>query len=371
MILSVLLALFASTLASAAVAQPSAPTPLAVGDEPGEVADRAVDAWLAQPPIALSEIRTVEDACRTLPLQVLSPPPQRGTRVNLDDRRELDPEPNGAGANRRVFTYSAVRPNDQLEVVEVTVEADGDRWQAVSVGYRNDLAERGSRRFLQRPISSWVFIGFSLLVVYLLVTRSFLRRLLAQGREVIGEHRRLVFGTLIGLYTVFGLGVLFGTQLPPACGEAALAIIDSALTSVGATQALESGSVPRAATVIFYQNFVTVTLAVLYTFALMGGVPAYLLATASFFVQAIPFGLFGATIGVDLISLLVVLVLELTSYFLVVAGGGILLVTLIRKGFGALGEAFTRVTLMLPFALLFLLAGAWFEALVVIVRSGG
>ncbi|HEX7002199.1 MAG TPA: hypothetical protein VF164_10960, partial [Trueperaceae bacterium] len=60
--------------------------------------------------------------------------------------------------------------------------------------------------------------------------------------------------------------------------------------------------------------------------------------------------------------LLVVLVLELTSYFFVVSGGGMLLATIWRGGFARLPEGFRKLLSTLPVALVLLLAGAWFEA---------
>src|SRR5690606_40255896 len=94
-----------------------------------------------------------------------------------------------------------------------------------------------------------------------------------------------------------------------------------------------SGDVPRAAVVTFYQNFVVVTLSVTFTLAAVLGVPAYLYAAFSFFVQGVPFGMIGGGAGAQLLVLLVVLVLELTAYFLVVAGGGMLLAPVWRRGF--------------------------------------
>ena len=172
---------------------------------------------------------------------------------------------------------------------------------------------------------------------------------------------------MLGLYAVFALGVTTGTTLPDSCDEAVLEIVNSAITSLGATQAYGSGDVPRAAVTTFYQNFVVVTVSVTFTLAAILGVPAYLYAIFSFFVQGVPFGLLGGGPLAQLLVLLIVILLELTSYFLVVAGGGMLLATVWRRGFGQLGTGFRKLLLMLPIAMVLLTIGAWFEAAALIL----
>ena len=343
-------------VAGLALAQPTVPP------DPGAVADEAVAAWLESEPIRVaSAITTPTELCLALPGLLTSPPPPQGTRVNLEDRHRLEiDEPDAAS-----FTYSAVRPNDSLDVVQVDLLHNGDRWEVASVGFRRPAASAG-RAWLQRPsIGRW-FVVFTLLVVLLAFTNSFLRRWLRAGLSTVRAHRRLVIGTLAFLYGVFALGAITGSRLPHECSDAVMTVVESAVTSLGATEAYASGNYARAATVTFYQNFVVVTVSVTYAAALPFGVPAYLLSTVSFFVQAIPFGLLGAFAWPGLPLVLLLLLLELTAYFLVVAGGGMLLATLVRKGFGALREAFVKLTLMLPLALLLLLVGAWYEAFVVI-----
>src|SRR5690606_11652411 len=144
-------------------------------------------------------------------------------------------------------------------------------------------------------------------------------------------------------------------------------IVEGAITQLGATAAYGSGDVPRAAVVTFYQNFVVVTLSVTFTLAAVLGVPAYLYAAFSFFVQGVPFGMIGAGAGAQLLVLLVVLVLELTAYFLVVAGGGMLLATVWRGGFARVPAGFRKLLSTLPAAAVLLIAGAWFEAAALIL----
>ena len=329
---------------------------LVAGDDPAEVADTAVTAWLERPPTVLTDLmgRDTSEVCALLPELVAAPPPPEGTRVNLEDRREhpLD-EP-----DRKRFTYSAVRPLEQLDVVQVDLVREEDTWRAVSVGFRVDTANRG---WLASPIAGGVFLGISLLVLLLLVRPSPLRRVLAAGLGYVREHRRLVFGTMIALYLAFAAGVWSGSALPPECDDAVMAVLGQALGQVGATDALVAGDPLRLAVTIFYQNFGVVTL-LLFWLGLLFGVPAYLLAFPQFFANGLPFGvLYDVTGPLALLATAVLIVIELTAYFLVVAGGGMLLVTIVRQGLGSFPLALRKTLSMLAIAAVLLILGAWYE----------
>lgn len=384
-----LMAVVALLLPATASAQPQPPppteggavqAPAVAGDGDGapERADAAVEAWLDQAPLSIGQLASLdtEELCREIPalLSTVAPPP--GTEVRLDGRVERE----AADPDLRVFTYAAVRPGDQLDVVEVRLrrQADasapgGEEWAVEFVGFRSTLELTGVRAWLQTPIAWYLFSAFTLLVAFLLFNRgSFLRRWLAQGWQVIRQHRRLVIGTQVALYSLFGLGALLGSTLPAACEQAVVDLVTTAVTSLGATDAYGSGNIARAAATTFYQNFMVVTLSVTFSLAALFGIPAYLFAAFSFFTQGIPFGLLGGAGGLELLFIIVLLVLELTSYFLVVAGGGMVLATL----FGQEGEgeskwvrAYRKLLLMLPIAMLLLLVGAWYESVILI--AGG
>lgn len=335
-------------------------------DSAPAVADAAVSDWLAQGRVGLDDLSSLdaEELCRVLPGLVSNLPPPAGTEVRLDDRLEQetgDPEV-------RVFTYAAVRPGDQLDVVEVRTRLTADGWQAERVGFRSLTELSGVRAWLQTPAAAWLFVGLTLLVVLALFNpASLLRRGLAASASALREHRRLVVGTLIGLYAVFALGALSGSQLPESCDAAIYEVLDTAITSLGATAAYGSGDVARAAVTTFYQNFLVVTVSVTFTLGLLFGLPAYLFAGFSFFVQGIPFGLLAGGGLAEFLVLGVLLALELTAYFLVVAGGGMLLASVWRGGLGAYAVGVRKLAAMLPVALLLLLIGAWYEATVLIL----
>jgi hypothetical protein len=329
---------------------------------PELLADDAVQTWLSskRPDMNVLMAQTPAEICTQLPGFINNPP--EATKVNLQDRKELE----STDANIQRFSYPAELPSGQLEVVEVRLKQNETAWEVERVGF---LPQRASgRAWLQNPMVGYIFAGFSLYILFLLLRpSSFLRRWLKEGWQVIREHRRLVIGTMVALYALFGLGVFTGSQLPPECDQSILEIIDAAVSSVGATDAYGSGNIARAAVVTFYQNFVSVTLFVLFGTGLIFGVLAYLISGLSFYAQGIPFGLLAGTGFGQLVFVLILLFLELTSYFLVVAGGGIILMTVIRKGLKGFNEGVRKSALMLPFAMLMLIIGAWYEAALIIL----
>jgi hypothetical protein len=148
-----------------------------------------------------------------------------------------------------------------------------------------------------------------------------------------------------------------------------MAVLENAIGQLGASAAYGSGDVARAAVVTFYQNFVVVTFSVHFFLVLLFGIPSYLVAIPQFFLLGIPFGLLGGTTFFGLVPVLVLLVLELTAYFLVVSGGGVVLGTLFRRGFGAYPQAVRAAASLLVPAGLLLLVGAWYEAILLIAAG--
>ena len=339
---------------------------------PEQVADEAVRNWLETPRPDLTALPrlSTEEACTLLPELLQSPPPPEGTDVNFGERRELETD----DPTLRRYSYPAALPGGRLELVEVILQSTGQSdatpnevaWEVQRVGVEVASAADG-RAWLQTPPAYWLFVAFSLYVVFLLVRPSFFRRWLAEGWGVIRSYRRTVVGTLVTFSALFGLGALTGASLPAVCGEAILSVLNAAITSVGAVDAYGSLNVARAAVVTFYQNFVVVTLSLLFGSGLLFGVPAYLVGAFAFYTQGIPFGLVGSLSAGQFLFLVILLVLELTSYFLVIAGGGILLVSVIREGFSGFSKGVRRLALMLPFALILLLVGAWYESSLIIL----
>lgn len=347
---------------------------LATGTNPEQVADNAVRAWLETTQTNLMDLagRPPEEVCAELPALLASPAPPEGSSVNFADRKEQE----SSDPNIKRYTYSATLPvrvlgreaGDSLEVISVTLNKEGNGWQADRISYQSLQQPSGMRQWLQTPTASVVFIAFTLYVLYLLLRPgSFLRKWLVQGRVVIRAHRGIVIGTMVALYLIFGLGMLTGSRLPAPCQTAIMEVLSTAITMTGATEAYGSQNLATAAAVTFYQNFGVVSLTLLFGTGLFFGFLPYLISALQFFTLGIPFGFsLGGGFG-QIIFLIILLLLELTSYFLIVAGGGILLVTVVRKGIRGFGEGVRNSTLMLPFALLLLLLGAWYEAGVIIL----
>lgn len=341
--------------------------------EAAALADEAVTEWLGRTPLSIQHLSTLNpvELCQELPGLLVSPPPPADTHVNLHDRTQQVSD----DGSRITFSYSSrhgTGVTEQLQLVQVvllhvaatdTVDA---HWQVLSVGFRVPPAS-GMRLWIQTPAASVVFSVLSVLVLFALFRPGPLRTWLARGLEVIRRHRRIYTFTMILLFGFFALGMFTGSRLPAECTTSIIETVATAVTAVGATDAYGSGNIARAAAVTFYQNFIVVTMSVTFSLALLFGIPAYLFALASFFTQAIPFGLPGVFAGADIAFVLLLLLLELTAYFTVVAGGGFFLATLIRKGFSALPEAFTNLVLMIPIAFVLLLIGAWYEAVILLL----
>lgn len=246
---------------------------------------------------------------------------------------------------------------------------EGNAWNAERVGLQREPTPT-IPAFFQTPVAAWGFVLLTLGLLYGLARPSFFRRWLAEGWGYVKAHRRLVIGTVALLYGLFTLGVFSGAALPPVCQAAISEIVARGVAGLGATEAYESGNVARAAVVTMYQNFVMGTLVTTYGVALISfGALAYLLNGARFLALGLPFGFLTQADPVTLLAVLVLIVVELMAYVLVTAGGGMLLATLVREGFGGFRLAFRKLTMTLPIAFLLLVIGAWYEAAIIILPT--
>ncbi len=374
---------------AAAQAQPGAQnpprsdtTPLDTS-RPAVVADAAVREWLGREPLnplALSGLEP-EEICQQLPALIENPAPPAGTTVNFADRVARDAAPAVPGetepgtevgaadeADTRRFTYPVTFPRDRLAVLEVTLTRRGGSWQAERVGLQQTLQPPTIPAVLQTPAAAWIFGALSLVFLYGLVRPSFFRRWLAEGWGYVREHRRLTILTTVILYGLFGVGVLTGANLPPECSQTITQLVEQGVSQLGAAQAYESGNVARAAVVTLYQNFVMGAVVTTFGFAFISfGLLAYLVNGLRFLALGLPFGFLTQADPVTLVTVLILIVVELMAYVLVTAGGGMLLTTLFRQGFGNFRLAFRKLTMMLPLAFLLLVIGAWYEAAVIIL----
>ncbi len=162
--------------------------------------------------------------------------------------------------------------------------------------------------------------------------------------------------------------MLTGANLPPECSQTITQLVEQGVSQLGAAQAYESGNVARAAVVTLYQNFVMGAVVTTFGFAFISfGLLAYLVNGLRFLALGLPFGFLTQADPVTLVTVLILIIVELMAYVLVTAGGGMLLTTLFRQGFGNFRLAFRKLTMMLPLAFLLLVIGAWYEAAVIIL----
>ena len=338
----------------------------AFAQSPEAAADDAVRGWLDQPPANLGTLSGLppEQLCQQLPALLGSPPPPEGTRVNFDDRVERETPAEG-----RRYTYPVTFPNERLEVLEVTLEQQEGTWTASEVGVQTEGGGTIPRVF-QQPLTAWAFAAFSLYFVYLLVRPSFFRRWLAEGWALLKGYRALVIGTFVAMFGLFAVGLGIGSGLPPVCQSAISSVVQSTVEELGAAEAYGSGNVGRAAVVTLYQNFVMGTLVTTFSVTFITlGIGAYLFNGLRFLALGIPFGFLVDAGPLNLLFVLILIVVELSAYVVVTAGGGIFLMTVIREGFKGFRDGSRKLIMMLPIAFLLLMLGAWYEAAVVILGS--
>jgi hypothetical protein len=331
----------------------------AVGPDPETVADEAVEAWLERArDYDLFALASDSPAafCEELALFGQDPRLVAATTVNLDDRREVATDTE----ETRLYSYAARLGDATLARVQVLLTQEGDAWRADVIRLQVEGASMQLPQFIQTPAAGFAFIAFSLYLLYLLTRPSWFRQLLAQGWEVIKTHRGIVIGTVVALYGTYGLGSLFGANLPE-CQEAIAILVGGTLGDTGVIDVLQQDNLPVTAAVITYWNFLNGTLLTTLTPALFFAVPAYLINLLRFFVLGVALAPVGPQAGL-LVFHLPVIVIELLAYILVTAGGGIFLMTLIRKGFAGFREGVRYLFLMVPIAFLLLVIGAWYES---------
>ncbi|MEM7738369.1 MAG: hypothetical protein AAF267_21545 [Deinococcota bacterium] len=342
--------------------------PLATGEIPEQVSDQAVRSWQERAGafdyIALAN---ASPAAMCNQLSVLGQDPRviRNVTINFDDRRLLDdagidPGVLEAEAVRR-YSYSARVGEGTVARVEVLLAQRSNVWQSENVRIRFDDSTISLPAPLRANAAGIGFLLLSAYVVYLLVRPSWFRRVLAAGWQVIRGHKRIVIGTIIALYGMYGLGSLAGVSLPE-CQVALASLVGGSLEDIGILDVLANNNIAQTAAAITYWNFVQGTLTTTLFPAVLFAIPAYLLNISRFFVLGFALAPVGPQAGLLLFHIPVI-VIELMAYTLVTAGGGILLRTIVKRGFGNIRLAINNLMLMVPIAFLLLVIGAWYESI--------
>ena len=339
-----------------------------VADITNETADEAVATWLEGDTANFREqIRLAGDdlgeVCRTTETFLLNPPAPSGMSVNFADRQVLE-----SSENSILYSYPASFENGGLAIVETQLVRENDSWQAERVGLRLNGADgvNSMADTVQSPFSYILFSLFSVaLLILLFRPGSIIRHWLGEGVGYLREHPGVTIFSLIFFYGSFIAGYATGTTLPQVCSEVLQNYLTQSLEGLGILEAVTSQNTPRLATAIFFQNFTFGAFATTFIPASLLAVPAYLFNGPRLFFLALIIGdagvgsAFGATLSI------ILYIVELLAYALVAAGGGMMLMTLIREGFGGVGKGYRKLLMMLPLAMLILVVGAWYEAVII------
>lgn len=387
---------FIFSFASLAAAQ------LATGSDPEQVADAAIQTWLEREPFSPYAVigssgENLDAACISLGENLINPAPPTGTVVNFDNRELVEPDTDNALTptseideltgtqapaasspgestetvlSERTYSYPASFPSGQLVIVEAKLTETAAGWQANEVAIRLDEQLEGmfaSYEAVQSPVGYSIFTLFSIaLIALLFVPGSFIRRWLAEAWGYTVQHRRTVIFSVVLLYGFFALGYITGTYLPDACGNVFAGLIGRNLDNIGVLDALASRNVARLSSLIFFQNFTFGAFTTTFIPASVLALPAYLFNSLRFYTLAIVFGFQGFADFFSVVKTLILFAIELMAYIMVTAGGGMMLLTLIREGFGGFRKGYRKLLMMLPVAMLLLVIGAWYEAAVIL-----
>lgn len=349
---------------------PTATSPFARGDVPEQVADAAIARWQEQAQgfdlmAFASADASPAELCQELTALGQDPRIINSTTVNFDDRRLLENPGVAASAlgveQVRRYSYPARVGESAVARVEVLLSQQSGTWQSEGVRIRFDDSTLSLPGFLQSNFAGIAFLALTAYLITLLVRPSWFRKLLAEGWQVIKNAKRLVIATIIVLYGMYTFGSIVGASLPE-CQLAIATFVGGSLDDIGIMEVLSNNNVAQTAAAITYWNFVQGTLTTTLFPALLLAIPAYLLNISRFFVLGFALAPVGPQASMLLFHLPVI-VIELLAYILVTAGGGIMLGTLAKQGFGSIRLAVRRLLLMLPIAFLLLVLGAWYESI--------
>ena len=333
---------------------------LSTGTSPETAASEAVKAWLKQAKeFELSQFLTKEPeaVCEELSTFGHWPTLIKDTEVNFDDVNIIE-----TNETIHIYTYPSKTSESLLGQIKVQLSQTGEsEWEAESVRLYFTSGSPSPLSQINHPIVGWLFLIFSFYLAYLCLRPSFFRNWLMEGMEVIKEHKRIVLGTIVALYSTFILGMVAGANMPEACLSYIRETLSAGISDIGIVEVLESGDIARVAAAISFWNFSMGVIVTTLLPASIFAVPAYLLNISRFFYLAIPFA---DAPPVGLFIHLPVIIIELLAYILITAGGGIFLATLIRQGWKkGYPEGLRRLFLMVPIALVLLVAAAWYESI--------
>lgn len=321
-----------------------------------EAAKQAVREWQAgkytvDPSQALG--KPTEEAVRTLERYIAFPPPPQGLEVNLDSPLE---EQSTRGS---VVSFPA-SVGEQTGEVRVLVQS-GEPTRISWVPAGGQLPP-----WIESPVAWGLFVLVSLGWVLALRGRGILVQWWREGWALVRAHARLYLTLNALLYGLFILGSLTA-YASPEMASLVQRLVGGALEQIGLGEGGVRGGVLEFALLIFYWNF---TRGLVLTTAM----PGLLLGVPALLINAFRYFLFGFALSpalfptVAFLAHVPTLLIELQAYILGTFGGMVLAGGMLR------GEGFRpglrAMGLMVYLGGFFLLLGAWYEALEIVVLLG-
>jgi hypothetical protein len=351
-------------LFSSALAQAKPPAPAnALADQ---LADQAVRDWQAgkfkPAPLdtkTLEQIKTptelLERQLQELAQQVRFSPVPKDARVSFNLRKV------GEQDNARVYSYPVTSSQLGDETLTVTLVTDGQTWkpEAVRIGADTNLIPD----FVKTDWGAWLFAALSALLLWASIAKTAWRRVLEQNVELVKTYKWIFIGTYTLLFGMFALGTLVGIANPSitkAIGE----FLSTVLSANGVAE-LTQTNVASAAFGITWNNLRSGIFLTSYVPGSLFAVPAYLIGLFQYPFYGIALAPVGSLPLAAWLLHIPTILIELGAYIFIVASSGMMLFRIIKKT--PLAVAFLDYTRCLPFAIAFLVLGAWYEAFEIIV----
>jgi hypothetical protein len=355
---------FLLLFASSALAQTNPPAP--ANPLADQAADQAVRDWQAgkfkPTPLdtkALENIKTptelLQRQLRELAQQVRFAPVPKDVRISFNLRKATTQD------TARVYTYPITSSQLGDETLTITLVPDGTGWktEAVRLGSSTNLIPD----FVKTDWGAWLFAALSALLLWASIAKTAWRMLLEQNIGLVKTYKWVFIGTYTALFGLFALGTLVGIANPDitkAIGE----FLSTVLSANGVAE-LTQTNVASAAFGITWNNLRSGIFLTSYVPGSLFAVPAYLIALFQYPFYGLALAPVGSLPFAAWLLHIPTILIELGAYIFIVASSGVMLFRIIKKT--PLAVAFLDYTRCLPFAIAFLVLGAWYEAFEIIV----
>ncbi len=300
-------------------------------------------------------IEVLQKQFKALSQQVRFTPTPKDVRISFNLRRVIKEDA------ARVYSYPITSDDLGDEILTVTLlpikGLNSASWVATSVqiGTTTNLIPD----FVKTPWGGWLFAAISALLLWVSVAKTPFREVLEQNWQMIKTYKVVYIATSLGLFGLFALGTMIGLA-EPRITKMISEFLGTVLSANGIAE-LTQTNVASAAFGITWNNMRSGIFLTSYVPGSFFAVPAYLIA----FIQYPFYGLALAPVGTLPLAAwllhLPTIIIELGAYIYIVASSGVMLLRIIRKT--SFATAFLDYTRCLPFAIVFLVLAAWYEAI--------